>query len=170
MKTILLTASLLVATVSVLSAASSGDDFNDNHIDLRRWGPDERFGHGRLTERNGRLEYTCAGGTSEDDLIRRWRAGNGPYNSDWEIQIDLFNSTSFTPNSIDQNNSFGLKLRGPSNDTRSKQLKAFPMRIPSVMSARARRWKVEKIPIQTARLLTRAAARRPVRVHSVILS
>jgi hypothetical protein len=107
-------ATFLVATS--LQAASTGDDFNDNKVDVKKWGPDEKIGHGVLTEKNQRLEYTCTGGTSDDDLIRRWRAGDGPYNADWEMQMDLFNNTTFTLGSIDQNNSFGIKLRGPTDD------------------------------------------------------
>ena len=106
----------LVLNAGFAGAASLGDDFNDNRLDPRKWGSDEKYGHGKLTEKNQRLEYTCAGGTSEDDLIRRWRAGNGPYDRDWEMQMDVFNSTTFTPGSTDENNSFGIKLRGPSDD------------------------------------------------------
>ena len=106
---------LFLAILSSL-AATVGDDFNDNKVDSKKWGPDEKIGHGILTERNQRLEYTCTGGTESDDLIRRWRAGDGPYNADWEMQMDLFNNTTFTPGSIDENNSFGIKLRGPTDD------------------------------------------------------
>src|SRR6185369_13171793 len=112
----LLGSAVLIYFAGPLHAATLGDDFDDNKVDKRKWGPDQQFGHGVLTEASGHLQYTCPGGTADDDLIRRWRAGNGPYNADWEMQMDLFNSTTFTPNSTDQNNSFGIKLRGPTDD------------------------------------------------------
>src|SRR6185369_706915 len=112
----LLGSAVLIYFAGPLHAATLGDDFDDNKVDKRKWGPDQQFGHGVLTEASGHLQYTCPGGTADDDLIRRWNAGNGPYNSDWEMQMDLFNNTTFTAGSTNQNNSFGIKLRGPTDD------------------------------------------------------
>jgi hypothetical protein len=115
-KLLLVSGAVLFCFAGPLRAASLGDDFNDNKVDRTKWGPDEKIGHGVLTETSQRLQYTCSGGTTIDDFIRRWHAGNGPYNADWEMQMDLFNNTTFTPDSINQNNSFGIKLRGPTDD------------------------------------------------------
>jgi hypothetical protein len=35
------------------------DDFNDNIKNTSKWGLDDKFNHGVLTEKNQRLEYTC---------------------------------------------------------------------------------------------------------------
>jgi hypothetical protein len=91
-------------------ASTAGDDFNDNSKSASKWGADELYGHGVLTETHQRLEYTCSSPTSDDDMIRPWVLRRMPYNADWESQVDLFNDTSPAFGGV---NSFGLKLRSP---------------------------------------------------------
>jgi len=93
-------------------AASQGDDFNDNVKNPSKWGQDRLFGHGVLTEKNQRLEYTCASPfVPEDDASRPWVLTRFPYNADWEMQIDTFNNT--LPNQNFQVNSAGLTIHSP---------------------------------------------------------
>jgi hypothetical protein len=96
------------------AASSDGDNFNDNSKDPAKWGNDVVFGHGVLTERNGRLEYTCGVPTIvEDDAERLWKLTRFPYNEDWSIQIDTFNNT--VPVTSVQVCSFGINLLTPNN-------------------------------------------------------
>src|ERR1043166_6414925 len=75
-------------------ADSDGDNFNDNARDVSKWGTDKVLHHGKFNEANGRLEYTVSGGTTEDDAWRPWILSRFPYNADWEIQFDVFNSSN----------------------------------------------------------------------------
>ena len=108
----------LVVAIGLINAFTSdeifaaGDDFNDNAKDASKWGADTNVGGGVFTERNQRLEYTCASpGIPEDDAIRPWILTRFPYNADWEMQIDTFNST--VPNQNFQVNSAGITLLSP---------------------------------------------------------
>jgi hypothetical protein len=104
------TSIVLLITAFTLQAATSGDDFNDNIKNTAKWGADQIIGHGLLTETGGRLQYVCPSGTSDDDFIRQWILSSMPYNSDWEMQMDVANNTSLTAGS---QSSFGIKIRSP---------------------------------------------------------
>ncbi len=84
-------------------------------MDTDKWGPDEEDGNAVLTEINQRLEYTTEGSSaSHDSLDRKWKPTRFPYNDDWEIQIDVTNTTSSSTFS-----SFGIDIRSvrlPDND------------------------------------------------------
>jgi hypothetical protein len=91
---------------------AAGDDFSDNAKDPAKWGNDIVSGNGVLTEKNQRLEYTCAAPSlGDDDVDRPWVLTRFPYNADWEIQIDTFNITS--PSLAFQVNSFGFQILSP---------------------------------------------------------
>ena len=102
------------ALCSNRSFAFSLDDFNDNVKDASKWGLDTIVGHGVLTEKNQRLEYTCSiPSIPEDDAIRPWVFTQFPYDTDWEIQMDTVNTTSpFTPFQV---NSLGFTIQSPHN-------------------------------------------------------
>jgi hypothetical protein len=104
------TSILLLTTALTLQAATSGDDFNDNIKNTSKWGADQIIGHGFLTETGGRLQYSCLGVTADDDFIRQWILSAMPYNSDWEMQMDVANSTTLLTSA---QNSFGIKIRSP---------------------------------------------------------
>ena len=100
--------------VDQVFAISSGDDFNDNKKDPEKWGPDKVYGHGVLTDTNGRLEHTCRVGTQYppgDEVDRPWVLTRLPYNVDWDVQIDVVNLVS--PSDRGQESSFGIKLASP---------------------------------------------------------
>ncbi|NJD55137.1 MAG: hypothetical protein FIA94_01890 [Nitrospirae bacterium] len=104
-----------VAVVTVCLVLFSGhalatdisDNFDDNVKNKAIWGKDSIYGYGVLTEINNRLEYTVATPTAEDAAKRRLIA-SGPYHTDWQAQIDLYNNTNMTGNN--QVNSFGIDL------------------------------------------------------------
>ena len=97
----------------VAALADGSDDFNDNIKSDAKWGNDVKYGHGVLTERNQRLEYTCASPSLsvDDDAERLWKMTRFPYNADWEIRIDTFNTTA--PFLDFQVCSFGIDLLTP---------------------------------------------------------
>src|SRR4030095_10736716 len=76
--------------------AANGDNFDDNSKNTTKWGTDRAFGRALLTERQQRLEYTCTVPTQKDEVLRPWLLTRFPYNADWELQMDAFNSTSPT--------------------------------------------------------------------------
>lgn len=92
-------------------AVTVGDDFNDNVKDTTKWGADDRYGNGSVLETNHRLEYKVSNQTFYDEADRPWVRSNFPYNTDWELQIDLFNDT--TPGSDNAVNSFGIDVDNP---------------------------------------------------------
>ena len=104
---------LLAAAAFNARAGTVGDDFNDNIKNTSKWGADEIIGHGVLKEIGGRLEYSCPSGTGNDDFIRGWIWSSFPYDSDWEMQMDVANTTTNLGNS---DNSFGIKVRSPFTD------------------------------------------------------
>jgi hypothetical protein len=112
MRTTLL-ALLLAAAAFTARAGTVGDDFNDNIKNTSKWGADEIIGHGVMKETGGRLEYSCPSGTDNDDFIRGWIWSSFPYNSDWEMQMDVVNTTT---NLLGSDNSFGIKVRSPFTD------------------------------------------------------
>lgn len=109
------TTALIFFSLAALAAqgATLGDNFNDNLKNTSKWGADEIIGHGVLLETNGRLQYSCPSGTGDDDFIRQWILSRMPYNSDWEMQMDVSNNTS---NPAGAQNSFGIKIRSPFTD------------------------------------------------------
>ena len=72
--------------------ATDGDDFNDNSKNAAKWGKDSTVRRGVLTERNQRLEYTCSNPTFEDESLRPWVLTRFPYNADWELRVNVFNT------------------------------------------------------------------------------
>jgi|GEM_PF-3211420 len=106
-------AGLLLAGLCLQAAwATSGDDFNDSDPDGTRWAADSTVGSGRLDEANQRLEYTCSSPSGRDDVaIRPWVLTRMPTNGDWEVQVDLVNTTA--PSQAFQVNSFGIKALHP---------------------------------------------------------
>lgn len=75
-------------------AVADGDDFDDNSKDLQRWyATDSVDGHGVLAETGAALQYTCGSSTNYDQSVRPWAASVFPSASDWDIRIDLANST-----------------------------------------------------------------------------
>ena len=109
MRTIALAILFSLAAFASRSAVT-GDDFNDNLKNTSKWGADEIIGHGALTETGGRLQYSCPSGTTDDDFIRQWILSRMPYNSDWEMQMDVINNTAVAAGG---QNSFGIKIRSP---------------------------------------------------------
>src|SRR5262249_33539301 len=110
---------LVVATTVVLLAGAAGasdyhEDFDLPGKDPRFWGADDVDGHGELTARNGRLEYTVSNPTAEDGVDRLFARGRGTYAAAWSVVIRLFNSTS--PNKTDQNCSFGIHVASTRDD------------------------------------------------------
>jgi len=87
--------------------ADVSDNFDDNIKNKTIWGKDTIYGYGVLTEINQRLEYTVLTPTAED-AAKRLLIARGPYNADWQAQIDLYNSTNPTKNN--QLNSYGIDL------------------------------------------------------------
>jgi hypothetical protein len=123
---------LLVPFFGVQAFAGEGDNFDDK-VNPTKWGSDIVSGHGVLTQRNHRLEYTCSSPTlSEDGSDRLWKLTRFPYNANWEIQIDTFNITTAT--TTFQVNSFGINLLGPHpgeeiyNELYASALGFLPMR------------------------------------------
>jgi len=90
-----------------------GDDFNDNSKDTTKWGADIVDGKGLLKEISQELQYTCSSGTAYDQSLRPWDASVLPFDADWEVQLDVANSTAPTNN--DQVNSFGISVADPNN-------------------------------------------------------
>jgi hypothetical protein len=78
---------------------SVSDNFNDDRKDPEKWGPDEQleFSDGVFSETDGVLEMT---GSPDWYLDRPWIATLFPYDSDWEVQVDL-------ENAIDLDGSYG---------------------------------------------------------------
>jgi hypothetical protein len=90
-------------------AQTVSDDFNDNIKDKTVWGPDYVYHNGLLTEQNQRLEYTVPVPSSNYEYtFRPLITSRGPYNSDWEVQIDLFNRTK--PSKNNQYSSYGISV------------------------------------------------------------
>ena len=100
---------------TMVSGGDVSDDFNDNIKDKTFWGPDYVRGNGVLKEQNQHLEYTVSTpSSSEEYTFRPMITRRGPYGSDWEVQIDLFNGTQ--PSKNNQLNSFGISVIKCGND------------------------------------------------------
>jgi hypothetical protein len=85
---------LTVFSSSQVFAQGKSDDFSDNSKDPAKWGTDIVKGRGKLNETNGRLEYTCGGGSGVSSPDRPWKLTRFPYNAPWEITINATNTTS----------------------------------------------------------------------------
>ncbi len=85
-----------------------GDDFNDDSTDPARWGDDYVEGNGVLDETGGRLQFTVGSGTDTDYVSRPWVASLLPYDQDWEVRIDVTNSS--VPGQDDEVNSYGISI------------------------------------------------------------
>lgn len=96
-----------------LSAGDATDNFNDNSKGPA-WGAIDLTGNGRLTEGGQQLRYTCTGGTLNDEADWDWDLTRFPYDADWEITIQAFNTTSPVPPF--QVNSMGITLDSPIDD------------------------------------------------------
>jgi hypothetical protein len=103
--------------------AANGDDFNDNTPDPAKWGTDVATGGAVLTERNQRLEYTCSRPTPDDLVLRPWKLTRMPCTGDWEMQIDLVNTTF--PTDVDEVNSFGIEIHGPSSADNALEVEMY---------------------------------------------
>jgi len=78
-------------------------------MDPAKWyGIDSVIGHGVLSETGAALRYTCSSNTNYDQSVRAWAGSVFPYATDWEVQIDLANSTVGTANN--HVNSFGITI------------------------------------------------------------
>lgn len=88
---------------------SVADDFNDNSRDATKWyGTDHVDNFGVLTESGHALQYTCNSATFQNQSLRTWIGSLLPYATDWEVQIDVANSTvGVGNNDVD---SFGLSI------------------------------------------------------------
>jgi hypothetical protein len=94
-----------------LRAVADGDDDFTGPKNADKWGDDTAQGQGVLTQINGRLEYTCANPLDCSDTFRLWKLTRFPFDADWEIQVDTFNST--VPDLEFEVNSAGLVLLHP---------------------------------------------------------
>jgi len=88
--------------------AATGDDFNDNSRDTAKWDSDDVTGNGVLNETNHVLQYTVGTASALEYVSRPWIGSFMPYDEDWEVQIDIYNSTNPTNN--DQVDSFGVSV------------------------------------------------------------
>lgn len=118
MRTLL--AGTLVAVIAVAApAADYFEGFDVPGRDLRFWGPtDDITGHGAITSRNGRLEYTVAKPTAEDGADRLFVRGRGTFDADWEVVIRNVHIGS-APSANDQNCSFGINISSTRDHTDS---------------------------------------------------
>jgi len=110
-------AALLCAPLFSTSAFADGtDNFESNSKNNANWGTDVVTGNGVMDDAGPRLNYKCASGTFEDQVDRPWIRTRLPYNADWDMQIDLYNTTS--PVAPFQVSSAGITLESPlSGDT-----------------------------------------------------
>ena len=112
----LLVGTIVVALAGAGLAADYFEDFDVPGRDLRYWGSDKIGGHGAITSRNGRLEYTVSQPASKfDSADRLFARGRGTYNANWEIILRrVFNGTA--PAQSDQNSSFGIHVTNSADD------------------------------------------------------
>ena len=96
--------------LGAVACGDGGDNFNDNSKGPA-WGTDDNTGNGVLAEAGQQLRYSCSSGTLEDEASRPWNLTRFPYNADWEILIDAFNTSS--PSPPFQVNSMGITLESP---------------------------------------------------------
>lgn len=91
------------------STALSSDNFNDNTKDPQKWDVDDLVsGNGVLTETNQVLQYTVASSTDLDYVVRPWIGSVLPYNANWEVRMDLSNTT--VPVNDDEVTSMGVSV------------------------------------------------------------
>ncbi|MEI6083822.1 MAG: hypothetical protein WCS70_05930 [Verrucomicrobiota bacterium] len=76
---------------------AESDDFNAATVDAGKWSADLVTGHGALSQTNQQLEFLIDGtATAFDQSVRPWKPSRGPYNADWEVQVDTLNSLAPT--------------------------------------------------------------------------
>jgi hypothetical protein len=99
-KRILPLAAIMAAPIVHGAQLNGVDDFNDNLRDTAKWGDtDGGLFNGRLTEANGRIEYSVFQAPSFVDFaLRTWRLNVGSYTNDWlaEVEINLPDIALFT--------------------------------------------------------------------------
>ena len=101
----------LLPVILLTSINSNGipvaDDFNDGIKDLSKWGTD--FGTtGALNEQYGEIGYILQNADVEGSKTRPWIQNTLPYDSDWEVELDVF--LSFTSYYDNMYGAFGLYL------------------------------------------------------------
>lgn len=99
-----LVSALVLLAAPPASAQPGGDDFDDGIVGPA-WGPERVRGNGMLDEVNQRLEFTVDAATADDGAGRPWLQSYGPYDADWEVQLDVFDDT--TPSQNDEVTSIG---------------------------------------------------------------
>jgi hypothetical protein len=101
---------ILLTPMAVL--ADSTQNFNGPSKDTSYWGPDDINNNGVLSQSGGMLRYTCSAGTLDD--YAEWPATSirFPYNADWEMQLDCYN-TSSPAGILNPVNSMGFTLESP---------------------------------------------------------
>jgi hypothetical protein len=88
---------LLTGSVTTTFAIDDGDNFNDNSVDVTKWGADTVFGHGVLTETGQHVEFTVSSGTKFDEVDRPWIRSQFPTTNDWDIILNVNNAASGLP-------------------------------------------------------------------------
>ena len=109
-------------------AQTVNDDFNDNRKDKTLWGPDYVYHNGVLKEQKQRLGYTVST-PSKNYEYTYWPliTSRGPYDSYWEVQMDLFNGTN--PSKSNQVNSFGISVVKCGNDSNEIYAELYATRL-----------------------------------------
>jgi len=103
-----LIAAVLAIALGGPALATNGDDFDDDLTDPARWGADVASGAGTLGETGGRLEFAVAAPTADDHVARPWIAEDAPVDANWEVRIDLANTS--LPLEADEVSSFGINV------------------------------------------------------------
>ena len=130
MKMFIIVVSMLLLVTSALSQEIPiGDDFDDNSLDLNKWDWANREfdGDGKLVETSKVLAYKCEEPTNNDVMDLPWILNDLPFDSDWQVQIDVFNYT--TPNTNDAVDSFGIKIRNPDDPSDELFLELYASRL-----------------------------------------
>ena len=92
----------------VPTVVNLSDNFNDNTVDLTKWGSLVTFGNGSLVEQNSRVDYRVTSATPEFDEARRPWIEQLPFDSDWVATVDVHNSLDPGPS---QYGAVGMRLR-----------------------------------------------------------
>lgn len=91
-------------------AVSISDDFDDERIDPAKWGPDEadcELCDSEFVEQDGVIELLGSGGYVDHP----WIATLFPYDSDWEVHVDVENTVDpFSGGEFGQYPSIGLSV------------------------------------------------------------
>ncbi len=114
---------LLLGLALPLRAFANGSDDFTGAKDSSKWGDDVALGQGVLTQTEGRLEYTCSNPLECGDTFRPWKLTRFPFDADWEIQVDTFNSS--VPDTEIEVNSAGLVLLHPTRPNTEVSLELY---------------------------------------------